>query len=236
MIRTVSCWSLRLVLLAFLLFGVASPLSAQDSDTRKELWPELDVFIPLHPKFRLVVIASFTKVEESRDNQEGAIQVSLDYIPHKKLTLRNGYRYAFSLSGADPYKEHRIIFEQYFRHRLPLDVVVSDRNREEIRVVNGTTSGGYRNRLGLEREFQTGPIDLIPYSSFEMYYDTRFDTWNRNRLNVGVQVPLRRGFPLVTLLDPTRQITLNVYYSRQNDTRSSPRHVHALGLGLYLYF
>ena len=181
-------------------------------------------------------MTAVTRSEETRENTEAGVQVSLDYIPNKRITFRNGYRYVFSLSGQDPFKEHRIIFEQTFRHPLPLHILISDRNREEIRIVNGKTSGRYRNRLTVEREFTVGRFAPAPYTSFEMYYDTRFDTWNRNRLNVGVQLPLKRGLPLVKLVDPKRQLILDVYYSRQNDTRSSPRHVHALGIGLNIYF
>lgn len=219
-----------------ILCGGADLSRAQDSEVRKQIWSEVDLFIPLKPKFRLFIMTSVTKAEETRENTEGAIQASLDYIPHKKITFRNGYRYAFSLSGDDPFKEHRIMFEQTFRQALPLEILLSDRNREEIRIVNDKASGRYRNRVTLEREFKVGRFAPVPYTSFEMFYDTRFDTWNRNRLNVGVQLPLRRGFPLMKLIDPTRQVILDIYYSRQNDTRSSPRHVHALGIALNLYF
>jgi uncharacterized protein DUF2490 len=213
-----------------------SEVGAQQSDYRKEIWPEVDVFIPLKPKLRLFFMSSLTKVEETRDNLEGSVQASLDYIPNKRIILRNGYRYAFSLAGEDPFKEHRLIFEQTFRQPLPLDILVSDRNREEIRIVNGETSARYRNRLTLEREFHIGRFAPVPYGSAEVFYDNRFDTWNRNRLNVGVQIPLKRGFPLVRLIDSKRQVILDLYFSRQNDSRSSPTHVRAVGIAVNLYF
>ena len=213
-----------------------SEVRAQQNDYRKEIWPEVDVFIPLKPKLRLFLMSALTKAEETKDNLEGSVQVSLDYLPNKRLILRNGYRYGFSLTGEDPFKEHRIMFEQTVRQPIPLDILVSDRNREEIRIVNGETSARYRNRLTLEREFQIGRFAPVPYGSAEVFYDNRFDTWNRNRLNVGVQIPLKRGFPLVRLIDPERQVILDLYYSRQNDSRSSPTHIQALGIALNLYF
>jgi len=226
----------RQIALAIMFLISFSEVGAQQSDYRKEIWPEVDVFIPLKPKLRLFLMSSLTKVEESRDNLEGSVQVSLDYLPNQRIILRNGYRYGFSLSGKDPFKEHRIIFEQTFRQPVPLDILVSDRNREEIRIVNGETSTRYRNRLTLEREFHIGRFAPLPYGSAEVFYDSRFDTWNRNRLNVGIQLPLKRGFPLVTLIDPKRQVILDLYFSRQNDSRSSPTHVQALGIALNVYF
>jgi hypothetical protein len=213
-----------------------SEVGAQQSDYRKEIWPEVDVFIPLKPKLRLFFMSALTKVEETKDNLEGSVQASLDYLPNQRIILRNGYSYGFSLTGKDPFKEHRIIFEQTFRQPIPLDVLVSDRNREEIRIVNGETSARYRNRLTLEREFHIGRFAPVPYGSAEIFYDNRFDTWNRNRLNVGVQIPVKRGFPLVRLIDPNRQVILDLYFSRQNDSRSSPTHIQAVGIAVNLYF
>jgi hypothetical protein len=213
-----------------------SEVGAQQSDYRKEIWPEIDVFIPLRPKLRLFLMSSLTRVEETRDDLEGSVQVSLDYLPNHRIILRNGYRYGFSLAGKDPFKEHRIMFEQTFRQSIPLDILVSDRNREEIRIVNGETSVRYRNRLTLERELHIGRFAPVPYGSAEVFYDSRFDTWNRNRLNVGVQIPLKRGFPLARLIDPKRKVILDLYFSRQNDSRSSPTHVQAVGIAVNIYF
>jgi hypothetical protein len=226
----------RQISLAIMFLISFSEVGAQQSDYRKEMWPEVDVFIPLKPKLRLFFMSALTKAEETKDNLEGSVQVSLDYRANKRITLRNAYRYGFSLTGKDPFKEHRIMFEQIFRQPIPLDIVVSDRNREEIRIVNGATSARYRNRLTLEREFKIGRFAPVPYGSAEVFYDNRFDAWNRNRLNVGVQIPLKRGFPLARLIEPKRHVILDLYFSRQNDSRSSPTHVQAVGIAVNLYF
>jgi len=38
------------------------------------------------------------------------------------------------------------------------------------------------------------------------------------------------------MLLPKRQVILDLYYTRQNDSRSSTQHVNALGASLALYF
>jgi uncharacterized protein DUF2490 len=199
------------------------------SETRKEIWPEVDVYVTLTNKFRPLFISSLTRAEETRDNLEASVQGSLDYIPSRHASIRVAYRYAFSPPSQERFKEHRILIEQTFRKPIFWDVLVSDRNREEIRDVNHQTSFRYRNRVTLEREFQLGKRKLAPYLSGELYYDSRFDTWNRNRLNLGVQIPLRRGFPLVRLLEPRRQMVLDFYYMDQNDSRSKPAHITGFG-------
>ena len=149
--------------------------------------------------------------------------------------LRAGYRYSFA-PGDDPFKEHRILAEQTFRQELPLAILLSDRNREEFRFMNGGFSLRYRNRVRFEREFRVRGRSFTPYGAVEVFYDTRFDVWNRNRLTAGAQIQLKRGFPLIRELHPRRQVLLDLYYTKQNDSRSQPQHIHAIGAQISLHF
>jgi hypothetical protein len=194
------------------------------------------VYVSLNEKFRLYFLATTTKAEETRDNTEAQVGAHLDYHLNKRVSVRAGYRYGFSLGGADPFKEHRLVFEQTLRQPLPLQVLLSDRNREETRWVNGKFSARYRNRVTLEREFKILNRPVTPYSSAEVYYDSRFNTWNRNRFALGVQFAFKHGAPLISLIHPKKQFVLDVYVIRQNDSRSEPSRVRALGIAFNLYF
>lgn len=223
-------------LLALVAIFTAGARAQQDSETVKQFWPEVDVYVPLNEKFRLFFLATTTKAEETRENIEGQVGAHIDYLIHRKASLRAGYRYGFSLGGSDPFKEHRIVFEQTLRQPLPLNVLLSDRNREDLRWVNGEFSARYRNRVTLEREFKILNRQITPYGSAEVFYDSRFKTWNRNRFAVGAQIAFKKGLPLITLIDPKRQFVLDVYLMRQNDSRSEPHHVNALGMAFNIYF
>ena len=94
----------------------------------------------------------------------------------------------------------------------------------------------YRNRLTLEREFTFRERSYTPYTSVEGYYDSRFDTWNRNRYAFGIQVSLKRQGPLMHLLSLKKNVVLDFYFMRQNDSRSQPHHVNAIGVVTNLYF
>ena len=63
----------------------------------------------------------------------------------------------------------------------------------------------------------------------------RRDIWNRNRLAVGLITSLRPG-PLGKMLLPKHQITLDLYYLHQNDSRATPPHINGLGAVLSFYF
>ena len=231
-------------LILFLFFFVigAQPTKAQESTTRNEFWPEIDVYINLKPKVRLYLLGTVSKSVEDgelRNAQgfEAQIGAHVDYLPNEHVILRAGYRFGTSVGEtAEPFKEHRLLTEQTLRKLLPGDLLLSDRNREDFRFVNGDFSFRYRNRVTLEREFHLFKERTVtPYVSGEMFYDTRYNTWNRNRLAVGVQTSLRRG-PIRKLLLPKRQIILDLYYMRQNDSRSDIQHVNGVGAALTFYF
>jgi len=231
-----------LSVLLFLVLTGAPAASAQEATTRKEFWPEVDVYIKVKPKVRLYLIATISKSVEDGElrnaqGYEGQIGVHIDYIPNKHVIFRAGYRYGTAVgSNSDPFKEHRLLTEQTLRKLLPGDFLLSDRNREDFRFVNGDFSFRYRNRVTLEREVHLFKgRSITPYASEEVFYDTRYNTWNRNRFAVGVQQSLRRG-PLRKMLLPERQIILDLYYMRQNDSRSDIPHVNAIGAALAFYF
>jgi hypothetical protein len=97
----------RLICLVALAATLSSSARAQQDSDVKQLWPELDVFVPLNEKFRLFFLATTTKAEETKSNTEGQVGAHIDYhVNHvnKKFSLRTGYRYGFSLGGSDPFK------------------------------------------------------------------------------------------------------------------------------------
>jgi hypothetical protein len=236
---------IRISILSVFLFLVLTGThvaSAQEPTTRKEFWPEVDVYITVKPKVRLYLTGTVSKSVEDGElrnaqGYESQIGVHVDYIPNKHVILRTGYRFGTSVgSNSDPFKEHRLLTEQTLRQLLPGDLLLSDRNREDFRFVNGDFSFRYRNRVTLEREVHLlKGRTITPYVSGEIFYDSRFNTWNRNRLAVGVQQSLLRG-PLRKMLLPERQVILDLYYMRQNDSRSDIQHVNAIGAALAFYF
>jgi hypothetical protein len=235
--------SLILVLELFLvlLIGTRSA-GAQQPTTSNQVWPEVDVYINLKPKVRLFLLGTVSRAVEDGEAFNGQafeaqIGAHIDYIPNHHVILRTGYRYGTSVGDTDsPYKEHRFLTEQTLRKLLPGDVLLSDRNREDFRFVSGDFSFRYRNRVTIEREVHLyKKRNITPYVSGELFYDTRYSTWNRNRLAVGVQAALRRG-PLRKMLLHKRQVILDLYFMRQNDSRSDTPHVNALGVALTFYF
>jgi hypothetical protein len=82
----------------------------------------------------------------------------------------------------------------------------------------------YRSRLTIERETVIGSDFVVaPYISVEPFYDTRYPAWARVQYQVGATFPV------------AREIAVEVYYGRQQNWRSQPERVNALGIVVLLY-
>jgi hypothetical protein len=139
---------------------------------------------------------------------------------YKLLTLGLGYRY---IANVDKPPENRGIVELTARFPLPAKMQLSDRNRADLRVIQGQFSWRYRNRNTLERSFVIHKYPITPYGQAEFYYNSQSDTWDKKIYQVGLNFPVHN------------RAEVNPYYERQNNT-SKPNHVSAFGFTLSLYF
>jgi hypothetical protein len=215
---------------------------AQEPTTRQEFWPEIDVYVNIKPKVRLYLLGTVSKSVEDGElfnaqSFEGQLGVHVDYIPRPDVILRTGYRYGTSMGDNDDgFREHRILTEQTFKKLLPGSLLLSDSNREDFRFIRGEFSFRYRNRVQFEREFRVFKgRTMTPYVSGAIFYDTRYDVWNRNRIAAGVMTSLKAG-PLGKMFLPKHQVILDLYILKQNDSRSTPNHITGLGAVLAFYF
>lgn len=190
----------------------ATAIAQEGSDTTEQFWPEIDVFVHVSPKVRLFFLATVTKSQETRQAFEGQVGAHVDFLVNKNLFFRTGYRRGFELGdSSESFKEHRLLLEQTYKLFPRGGLTLSDRNRVDVRWVNDAFSVRYRNRLTLEREFTLKRRSLTPYSSIEVYYDSRFDTWNRNRYAFGLQFSLLPRGPLRDLLSHRKSVILDFY-------------------------
>jgi hypothetical protein len=154
-----------------------------------------------------------------------ALRQQDDVFNKRFLSFQAGFRYISSFGNGLPYLEHRWIVDCTPRYPLPWNVVISDRNRGEMRFISGRPfATRYRNELQMERDFAIGHVVLTPYISGEGFYDTRYDAWTQNRYSAGVQVPAGA------------HVVLDTYFLRQNQSRSTAAHVNVFGLRLRFYF
>ncbi len=151
------------------------------------------------------------------------VREHLDVGRSRTFMLRAGY--STDRAATDGSVTQMPSIEAHARLMLPGQVLLSDRNRVDFRVVNGDYRPRYRNRLKLERTFTRGWLDLTPYAHFELFYGFKTDTINRYRFNAGMEWKI------------TKHIMAEGYYSRQVDSPDASRsYVNALGLVAQFYF
>jgi hypothetical protein len=215
---------------------LCKPTYAQD---RSEFWPEFDTYVNLSSRTRLFFVAALSGDQDTK-NVQGEFGPNIDFFVRpfararlrdadpsksKLLTFRVGYRYLPTLRGTGG-TENRGVVEMTPRFNLPLDILLSDRNRVDLRGIRGQDfSWRYRNRITLERNFVIKTYVFTPYLRGEFFYDSRYEKIAKNAFTVGSVFPL------------TKHTEFEVYYEDQRDSSTSPNfHIRGAGLVLSLYF
>jgi hypothetical protein len=208
-------------------------------DVLDQLWPELDVFVKTSQDTRLFFMGAGTRIRQGGysdgqlgvhfDMYFGAIfkhlaELRPDATRSRLLSIRLGYLYGKTPEGSsDPFVEHTPIIEVTPRFYLPKSTLLTDRNRYDFRFVNGVYTPRYRNRLKIERTFQTGKHAITPYAHAEAFYDRRYGTFHRFRYTAGGEFEINKRF------------VFEGYYLRQQDSQAQPRGINVAGIGLQIY-
>jgi len=217
-----------------LLVLISPPAEAQSYQT----WPEISTYVKLNSDVRLYFIATTTRENSKGTSAEIGPNIDfylkpllrleqitifqLDKSKSRPLLLRLGYRYLPSTDGP---AEHRGVLEATGRLPLMTGFLVSDRNRADLRFIDGEFSWRYRNRLTVERTVSILSYHFSPFVRGEVYFDSNYEKWSRTSGTLGAAFPIRQ------------HTEIEIYYEHQNDTSKSPnRQVNALGIALNLYF
>ena len=209
------------VIVAALVCATAIGAGAQSASG--ELWPELDVsWRPAEHQRTVLELSSSAEREGSK--REATAGIYQDYLRLPLGYARLGYRYTFSTRDAS-YRESRLVGELTLTHALSSLLHVASRTRLEPRWVNGEYSYRVRERLHLQRGVRPPrPLIPSPYATVEVYYDSRYNTIARVGGRVGGTMRFRG------------RESLDLYVARQNNSRSSPKYVNALGVTVTLAY
>jgi hypothetical protein len=150
--------------------ALVATTAAADSSTSYEFWPEINAYVGLGERSRMMFSAAGTRaMEGSVDNrilsvQDAQFTLNLDYtlapvlrrdVPqaewskNRLLWARLGYEYGTSLSsGADSYRSNTGIVELNARYPMEGTLWLTSRLRVDFRDINGEASQRYRVRAG----------------------------------------------------------------------------------------
>jgi len=224
----------------------AAPAWADDS-LSTEFWPEINAYVRLDERSRLLFTAAATRAMEGQwspgqaSTQDAQFTVNLDYtlapilrrdVPeaewskNRLLWSRIGFEYGTSgRSSADSFRAYTGILELNSRYPTPSLLWITGRLRVDLRDVNGESSQRYRVRLGSEWDTVVLEHPIAPYSSIEFVYDTRYDQWSRMTLKAGLETPIAEAWRV--------EPYLALQFNKPNDDISR---VLGLGLTFKVYF
>jgi Protein of unknown function (DUF2490) len=220
--------------LALLLLSFSSEQSlAQLALKSQEVWPSVDAYYRINPKFRVYGTMGATKLDES-SYTDGAIGVFLDYftypitnifrpghpdgLPGKFLWIRAGYQYsATPPSAEDPFKESMIVTEANARYYLPYKILFTWKNRFDWRIKNGEFNSRYRPKLMFEKDLHTA-------TGFAEYYlNFGNSAVNRLRTQLGVEIKV------------LKHVNYEVFWNHQFSNQPEIQEVDAFGMTLKIY-
>ena len=211
---------------------------AASAQATTQFWPEVSTFVRLNPNLRFYFLATTTQEDGVRTGAEFGPNLDFYFKPLVKLqrleqgdpdqakkrllTFRIGYRY---LPSPDTPAENRGVLEATPRFPFSLGLLFSDRNRIDLRGMEGKFSWRYRNRMMIERETAIHQYHFAPYVRSEVFYDSNPEKWSRTTVSAGAAFPTWKRFEM----EP--------YFEHMNDTGGpSNRQVNAIGLAANLFF
>ncbi|HEY2675837.1 MAG TPA: DUF2490 domain-containing protein [Steroidobacteraceae bacterium] len=196
------------------------------AETHYESWPELDLWYRLTGALRLELTGSGTR-DDSGDRTDGTGAIYLDYRMNDPISWRVGFDYVNTLPdgpGQNNSVERRVSLDFNYRWHLGDELLLTDRTRLDLRNIEGDDSYRVRNRLRFERPFKLARTTLVPYFNAEAYYDSRYDTVSRVRLEAGGVVSLGKIWEA------------DLYIGRQHDSAPADKDTVGFGITISAYF
>ena len=208
--------SLSLVFILTLATPASSQTAVDQTDTQQ--WNDVFIAVPITKQVDFNVLGTLRIGRDISHTVDERFGVGATFRIGQHVTLVPAYLHI----ETQPFEGIRLHEE-----RLNLAAILrfeanqfrfTDRNLLERRFRRpGINSTRYRNRFQVEHPVGPDRIKLSVFASDEVFYDWSVDQWVRNRVAAGILRPLNKN------------ITLEVYYLRQNDGRALPGDIHAIG-------
>ena len=143
---------------------------------------------PVEPGLSLKMFTEVRSRNDLHTHNESHFSMGLEWKVNDWLTAGPHYRHVTTLKNGAWRVEHRPYVDVTLRHK-PKGMSVSNRNRLELRMVEGRETFRYRFRLMLKVP-GAGRHALEPSCSGEIFYDFGAGRVNKTRLMAGLDLRL----------------------------------------------
>jgi len=203
------------ILLTFSVLFAAAQTVAVEADN--QFWSDVQLTVPMTKKFDFYLAGTFRFGENATRSIDNSISVGFIYKPNKVLSFQSFYSNIEARDSRGRFRtEHRLNLRA--NYPFPFKKFgLSHRSWFEYRLRSPRNSWRYRPSLTFEKDIPK----IIPKSRLfvteEVFYDSLLKKFSRNRFTVGINRTL------------TKQLSLDVFYLRQNDGFSRPGDLNVLG-------
>lgn len=196
------------------LFADAQTL-ADEADN--QFWSDVQLTVPMTKEFDFYLAGTYRFGKNVTRSNDSRLAVGFVYKPNKVLSFQPFYWHINMRDSRGRFRtEHRL--NMRVNYRFPFKKFgLSHRSWFEYRLRSPRNSFRYRPSLTFEKEIPK----IIPKSRLfvteEVFYDSILKKFSRNRFSVGINRTL------------TKQLSLDIFYLRQNDGFSRPGDLNVLG-------
>lgn len=206
----------------------ASTVAAQSAEPDfddNQLWLETSVALPLKKDLNLIVTPGVRVGRDFGHLVDERATVALNYKVSKNFGFAVGYLYRRAQPDAVRRGFENRIFANFTIAASLGKFALANRNQFEQRRNNSRPdSFVYRNRVALERDLKLLGTGARPVLAFETFYDSRLNSFFRQRLTIGAGKKLARN------------LSGDVFYTKQFDARSRPGNLNIVGAALRVQF
>jgi len=196
------------------LFADAQTVADEDDN---QSWNDVQLTVPMTKEFDFYLAGTFRFGKNVTRLNDRRIAVGFIYKPNKSLSFQSFYSNIEARNANGRFRtEHRLNLR--VGYRFPFKKFgLSHRSLFEYRLRSPRNSFRHRPSLTFEKDIPK----IIPKSKFfiteEIFYDSLLRKFSRNRLSVGITRTL------------TKNLSLDIFYLRQNDGFSRPGDLNVIG-------
>jgi hypothetical protein len=209
---------IAITLAASISVAAQTPTPTPDDDSDIQSWNDASITRPLSKRVDLVLPLTLRFGKNISRVQETRVGAAIAFKPHSRLTITPGYSFIRSRNTAGVFRrENRLLLAAVFR--FPVNGFgLSHRSLFEYRIRQSGRSWRYRPSLTAEKKLPDSWIKGAKvYVTEEPFYDSTEDRFSRNRLSFGLNKTL------------TKNLSVDLFYLRQDDRNSSINPIHAIG-------
>ena len=209
--RQVLTW----IIFAFLVPVVVHAQAADADDNQS--WNDVQLIVPINERFDFTSSATFRFGKNITQLNDRRIAVGLVYKLNKSWSFQPFYWHIVARNAVGRFRtEHRLNLRVGYRFPFKR-FAVSHRSGIERRLREPRNSWRYRPSLTVEKDIGKIVSGAKIFVTEEIFYDSVLKRFSRNRFSVGINKTLNSN------------LSLDVFYSRQNDGFSRPGDLNVIG-------